>query len=77
MNDILQLRLHDLQETFASLRLADLPLQCQGDAHDFDPSQILKYYVQVGSKQLLLNLRLTFDQTLLNKKLAQHNTLLN
>ena len=71
VNDILQFKILDFQETFASLRLADLPLQCRGDAHDFDPSQVLKYYVQVGSKQLQLNLRLTFDQLLLNKKLAQ------
>jgi hypothetical protein len=33
--------------------------------------------VQVGSKQLQLNLRLTFDQTLLNKKIAQLNTASN
>jgi hypothetical protein len=26
VNDILQFKIHDLQETFASLRLADLPL---------------------------------------------------
>jgi hypothetical protein len=40
VNDILQFKIHDFQETFASLRLADLPLQCRGDAHDFDPSQV-------------------------------------
>jgi hypothetical protein len=31
----------------------------------------------VGSKQLQLNLRLTFDQLLLSKKIAQQNTQIN
>ena len=57
LNDVLQVKIRDSQEIFATLRLAELPL-CEG--HD---EEGVCNYVQVGQKQMLVRMRLMLDHT--------------
>lgn len=68
MSDVLQLRIRDAFDTYATLRLAEMPL-CEG----YDESGIITY-VQVGTKQLKLNVRMIVDQALLKQKQTSINT---
>ena len=55
LNDVLQIKIKDTQDIYTTLRLAELPL-CEGH----DEAGVVNY-VQVGSKQMLVRLRLMVD----------------
>jgi hypothetical protein len=61
LNDVLQLRIKDVYETFQSLKLAEMPFYREDEKG-------LVNFIQVGSKQLKLYLSLAVDTELERKK---------
>lgn len=64
MSDVLQVRISDIGEVFASFPLAELPLK-EGSILG------LSQFVQVGSKQLLLNLNFELDSSMYADKVLR------